>query len=149
MSKKVLYILILALVAYIIWLQWLQPQPTIAPVEEELAEEIDTERTVTPAAREASEQEEEVIDEAVERVVVSGTYVGLRDTVGGQFEETSTFLLLDDGTEIVSIDLAPLIGTQKTGIESELGITRGDRLELQGDLMNDSFEVRAIEVVGE
>lgn len=82
-----------------------------------------------------------------EEVVVLGTYVGLRDEYGGDFDETAAYLLINDGTEVVSVSLEPLLGTQKAGIESELGITRGDRLQLRGTVMEGEFTVSAIEVL--
>lgn len=147
MKQKILYSIIVILLGALVWQQMYR-----TPTEEAPVRTIDTqENTATSASeteRGADEVGEDVASELAEEVVtVTGTYVGLRDEVGGDFADTSMYLLLDDGTEIISIDLRPLVGTQKTGIESELGISRGDRLELTGMTESGVFVVSGVVVV--
>ena len=147
MKRTWLYVIIAVLIGFILYDQWFRDTETMPEA---------TPATSTATAVPVDEQSlgdeqgqtETIVDEpAIETVTAVGTYVGLRDEIGGDFTETASYLLLDDGSEIISISLESLVGTRKTGIESELGISRGDRIELTGYSNDGAFVPQSITVL--
>lgn len=151
MQQKILYSLIVVLLGVLAWQQVYRSSDSESVNSEPVASTDDaiTTFTTTNDLNESETASSTKPIPEVDIVTVTGVYVGLRDEVGGDFSDTSMYLLLDDGTEIISIDLRPLIGTQKTGIESELSISRGDRLELTGVTEEGAFVVGSVAVVEE
>ena len=147
MSKRILYVIIFLLASVLVWQQWFTAEQQLTPthtvdVSESVATTSDADEMAATTTADTDDKET-----ARPSVTVTGTYVGLRDEIGGEFNETSSYLLLDDGTEIISISLAPLVGTQKTGVESELDISRGDRVTLVGTMVEDEFVLSSVDTV--
>ncbi len=139
MSKKALYSIIgilLAIVAYLLFV------PTQAPVVEAPGQ-IDPAPEL-PAKTEATSTDGGVETvERVETIAIEGLFLSLEEAET-DFRKSFYYLLLDDGTEIVRIDLRPLLGNSIIDPISKLGVDRGQRVRITGTTENGVFTIAAI-----
>lgn len=138
MQKNILYVVIVILVVWVGYL--LMRQPVSAP--ETVPEPEDS--TEAMAATTTSDTAAEMAD----TVTFTGTFVSL---VEGQSHDARVdrsqlfyYLLVDDGTEIVRVDLRPLFGYSTTDIIGKLGVERGDRVQVSGRMGTDGFVVSTV-----
>ncbi|MFT5849278.1 MAG: hypothetical protein ACI9H6_000079 [Patiriisocius sp.] len=143
MTKKQLYIVIGVLVALVLFVFFM---PVEAPselqegaqqsavdsltVEEEQALEASVAKTV-------DEQEEE-------QVVLEGIFLSLTDGADEHGKEFK-YLLLNDGSEILRVDLRPLIGYSDIDVLQKLGVDRSDRITVTGVMKDGVFSAQEIE----
>lgn len=147
MTKKQLYIVIALLSALLLYVFFMPTQPrqdaTVdVPVLQKNEETISsTETTEVVPVAEASEKNEDTTDKTV---VLEGTFVGLLPAEN-EFEKKYTFLLLNDGTEVLRIDLRPLIGYSDINVIEKLGVDRGDEIQVSGVMNDTEFVVKSID----
>ena len=145
MSKSILYIVIILLAAVVLYLLFMPQQTAVAPVTTE--DEAKTEVLVEAAAE--TVEENKSADETDESEVKTGTIefsgilVGFGDGKD-QFLGSYKTALINDGIEVVAIDLRPLVGYDVTSLESDLGISIGSVVEVRGELIGEEFVVTSI-----
>ncbi len=145
MKKKHLYGLFAAVVlfgiALLFFVRDTQPKLPEAPTQEVGAE---PEQRQEAAPQEQSSNTASDTQGVPQQVTVEGTFLSL---VRGEnrFEKTFQYLLLDDGSEVLRIDLRPLIGYSELEVEKKLGVKRGDRIRVTGTIEDGTFTVSAIE----
>lgn len=146
MSKRQLYFLVLVLFIALLYVLF-------RPVSQSVPETPNTNQaTSSDTVNVANEKVEPVVTTTTtetvfsgETVTIEGVFVGLTEDSGLAFTDTFEYLLLDDGTEIILIDLRPLIGYEKTDVPAKLGVERGERVKVTGHLDADSqFVIEAI-----
>src|SRR6056297_3260328 len=100
MKQKILYSVIVLLLGVLAWQQMYRSPSSAIETSGPIGPEEDfvVPDTTYDSAEVSEGDKNEVDTESAEVVTVTGTYVGLRDEVGGDFAETSMYLLLDDGT---------------------------------------------------
>ena len=149
MPKNILYIIIFILA---IWLGYeltnkdMVSDPESGVVTEPVVvEDVPEEVVATTTSPEAA-----VPNDAM---VLEGTFMSL---VEGQSSEaradlrkTFYYMLVDDGTEIVRVDLRPLLQYSTIDPEEKLGVVRGDRVVITGSMNATGFEVVSVERAGE
>jgi len=148
MSKSILYFIIIILLGVVGYLL-LRPEATvIAPTtpssgnsttSNATAESTQAEQSTTAGAEESN---------APGNVVFTGTLVGFADGKD-EFLGSYKYALINDGIEILRIDLRPLIGYDVTNIETDLGITEGATVTLTGSLVDSGFEVTTMKLARE
>ena len=136
MSKKSLYIVIGGLVLVIGYLLFMPTAPkVVAP--EVLPEEVEVEAVP------------EAVPEAVEpavpanTVTVEGLFLSLAEEKT-EFRKSFYYLLLDDGSEVVRIDLRPLLGYEINDPIGKLGVDRGQQVIVEGTMGDEGFSITGI-----
>jgi len=145
MNKKILYVIITLLVA-IILLLLLRPAPSIAPNidrDELTGETATTFPVLSPAADESVEM---TVPLEFEVVTIEGVFIGLEDSPVLD-QQNHQLLLINDGSEILSISLWPLLGNVNTNVEAILGVSRGERVTITGEMVDNAFIIQRIEAV--
>ena len=146
MSKGALYFIIIFLVGVIFYLLFVPQQTVEAPVTTPDTE-ADTEADLPePAAFDDTEPEssEEDTDIRTGTIEFTGELVGFgdgKDQILGSYKTA----LINDGIEILSIDLRPVVGYDVTNLESDLGITIGEPVTVYGKMDGDTFVITDIE----
>lgn len=143
MSKQQLYIVIALLGAVVLYLLFV-PATTPAPATPSDMVDVVSESDSMLDAESGSEaptdpEPEPVVDE----VVIEGLFLGLAEEET-DFRQSFYYLLLDDGTEVVSIDLRPLLGYSTTDVIEKLGVDRGVRVRITGSMTDDGFKIASI-----
>ncbi len=144
MPKKILYIIIFILA---LWLGYeLTNTDTPVVTEPETIVEDTAVEEVVPALSDTAS--DDAASEAADVVTLEGTFMSL---VEGQSSEaradlrkTFYYMLVDDGTEIVRVDLRPLLQYSTISPEEKLGVTRGDRVVITGSMSPTGFVVASI-----
>jgi hypothetical protein len=138
MSKKSLYILIGGLVLIIGYLLFMPTTPpAVAP---EVAPEAPvTEGEVVPEARPAAETA--IVPE--DTITIEGLFLSLAEEKT-DFRKSFYYLLLDDGTEVVRIDLRPLLGYEIQDPVGKLGVDRGQQVIIEGTMGDEGFVIANI-----
>lgn len=138
MRQRFLYSVIALMAAVIIYLLFVPQEPVSAPsaLPEPVAE-VDAplpepEPPVTPQASE---------DEAT--VTIEGLFLGLAEEPT-EFRKSFYYLLLDDGTEVVRIDLRPILGYELLNPVEKLGVDRGQRVVVTGTMGDSGFTIATI-----
>jgi hypothetical protein len=138
MSKKQLHILIGVLILVVVYLLFMptkiQP-PLVEPAVETGVQNI--------VATSSIETVSDIAPEVAESVIVEGLFLGL-DEVETDFRKSFYYLLLDDGTEVVRIDLRPLLGYSVIDPITKLGVDRGVQVVIEGTMGTDGFVISKI-----
>lgn len=141
MSKRNLYLIIFILVAVIGYLFFRQNQPgeqtlpeTSTTTSVGSTSSVPLEDAVTPVA---------TTTKTTETVTIDGLFLGLTEEEN-EYNKSFFYLLLDDGTEVVRIDLRPLLGYSLIDPISKLGVDRGQRVRLTGTMEDKKFVVGQI-----
>ena len=137
MSKKQLYIFILPLGAVVLYLLFVPLEKPVVTAPEETTEAI-TSSITTPVVEEVVP----VITES-ETVTVEGLFLSLAEEKT-EFQKSFFYLMLDDGTEVVRIDLRPLLGYSVIDPIGKLGVDRGMQVVISGVMTDDGFKIKAI-----
>lgn len=132
----------------LLWFIWMQfmATPEASPVEVPAATSSHpaTSSATTTAATTTSASSTATATD----VRIEGVFLSLQE-METQWRTAHTYLLVDDGTEIMRIDLRPLIGSTVRDVPEKLGVARGDRIEVLGRLSAEGdFRVQAINPVG-
>ena len=138
MNSRVLLIVIAALLLVIAYLLYekpaADPESTIR-----VGEPVITDTEAPPQEPEAKEEigvdESETNEDGVR---LSGTLVDFADGKD-EFLGSFKYALIDDGTEIIRIDLRSIVGYDVTQLESDLGVTVGERVVIVGHLEDGEF----------
>jgi len=78
-----------------------------------------------------------------ETVTVEGLFLSLAEEKT-EFQKSFFYLMLDDGTEVVRIDLRPLLGYSVIDPIGKLGVDRGMQVVISGVMTDDGFKIKAI-----
>ncbi len=139
MSKKALYSIIAILIAIVAYLLFV---PTPAPVAEAPGNieptpepKVETKAASTDIGTETTE--------SVETITIEGLFLSLEEA-GTDFRKSFYYLLLDDGTEIVRIDLRPLLGYSVVDPIGKLGVDRGQQVRITGTTEGGAFTIATI-----
>ncbi len=140
MSKQQLYAVIavlLGIVLYLLFMPARTPVPTPVPVEPAATTtEAIVSEPVAPASDAPTASTESV-------VTIEGLFLGLAEEATN-FRQSFYYLLLDDGTEVVRIDLRPLIGYSTSDVIEKLGVDRGTRVVVTGTMAETGFQIATI-----
>lgn len=145
MSKRNLYIIIAILVSLLLYVFFMPVAVTQAPVvlESERSNEAEpvaeTEQTIKPALDETSDTNPDA-----EEVRIEGTFVGLLDGEDA-YQKKFKYLLLNDGLEVLRIDLRAMVGYSATDVEGQLGIERNDTITVVGTMQDGEFVAATIQ----
>ncbi len=143
MSKKNLYSIIAILCAIILYLLFMPTQapvveaPVMVPIVATTTD--DTVDTEAPPTDEAS-------PEAEDSVTIEGLFLSLAEAEN-EFQQDFFYLMLDDGTEVVRIDLRPLLGYSLIDPVGKLGVDRGQQVRVSGSMVDGKFVIAAIDPV--
>lgn len=149
MNKRQLYFVVIALAILLIGVLFWPTEPY------DDADSVETESsTETKEMPTESEQLEQNGNSATtstevspadypEQVIIEGVFLSLVDGETRHKKEFK-YLLLDDGSEIMRIDLRPLIGYSDIEVIEKLGVNRGQRVQVTGVLEDGEFNVRSI-----
>lgn len=132
----------------LLWFIWMQlmATPEASPVEVPAA--TSSRPATSPAATTAATTTSASSTATTTDVRIEGVFLSLQE-METQWRTAHTYLLIDDGTEIMRIDLRPLIGSTVRDVPEKLGVARGDRIEVLGRLSAEGdFRVQAINPVG-
>ena len=143
MTKKQLYIVIGVLGAGLLYVFFM---PVDTSVEQEPP------RTVTPNLAEESEvpevtvteKENDELQDEEEQVVLEGIFLSLADGTD-KYDKKFRYLLLNDGSEVLRIDLRPLVGYSDINVLQKLGVVRGERVTVTGYMKEGVFTAQEIE----
>ena len=148
MTKKQLYIVIALLSALLLYVFFMPTQPkqeTVVdvPVLQENEETVSATDLADEgaASQEVSQDSKEQVDETV---VLKGIFVGLLDGEN-VYQKKYKYLLLNDGVEVLRIDLRPLIGYSDINVIEKLGVDRGDQIQVSGVMNDTEFVVKRID----
>jgi len=103
----------------------------IAPVE---VDESEAGETVNATTTETGE----------EIIAIEGTFLSLIEEED-RFYKGFQVMLVDDGTEILRVDLRPLLGYSKIDVIEKLGVARGQMVTVTGSVGNGEFGVHSVE----
>jgi hypothetical protein len=138
MSKKSLYVVIGGLLLIIGYLLFM---PTASEV---VAPEVVPEAVEQPVEEMPAAEPEAAPAEAVaETVTIEGLFLSLAEEKT-DFRKSFYYLLLDDGTEVVRIDLRPLLGYEVQDPIAKLGVDRGQQVLITGTMETDGFSIVSI-----
>lgn len=73
----------------------------------------------------------------------NGTLVGFvdgKDEIHGSYK----YALINDGIEVLRIDLRPIVGYDVTNLEADLGVSIGNQVIVSGNMQKNDFVVVAI-----
>ncbi len=138
MSKKSLYAVIGGLLLIIGYLLFMPTTPEVVAPEvlpETLEEEVEVIPEVVPEAEESAVP--------VKTVTVEGLFLSLAEEKT-EFRKSFYYLLLDDGSEVVRIDLRPLLGYEIQDPISKLGVDRGQQVIVEGTMGDEGFSITSI-----
>jgi hypothetical protein len=146
MTKKQLYFIIAGLCAVLLFVLFI---PTEKSKEVQVAatqQEVDIQAEDENVATESGTQEPVVTDEEkeAEPMVLEGVFIGLLDGENA-YQKKFKYLLLNDGVEVLRIDLRPLVGYSDISIIEKLGVNRGDQIRATGMVHDGEFTVETIE----
>lgn len=141
MSKRVLYIVIAVLALVILWLLFVpsSDEPTVK-VEERDSSVIDADIANSEETSETTKNDDQLEDDLV---TLEGTYIGLADGKD-EFLGSFKYALVDDGTEVIRVDLRSIVGYDVTGLEEELQLSPGQSVSVKGYLENGEFVATVI-----
>jgi hypothetical protein len=147
MTKKQLYIVIAGLCTVLLFVLFI-PTDTIKEVveipqgqDEELQGVVDESLAAEGVAQEPVVPNEEI---EAEPLVLEGLFVGLLDGENA-YQKKFKYLLLNDGEEVLRIDLRPLVGYSDINIIEKLGVDRGDEVRASGVVLEGEFVVETLE----
>jgi len=145
MTKKQLYFVIAVLCVVLLYMLFVPSAEVDAPelVPQEQEEDMHVVVDETPAL-ESVAQESVELEQSEEPMVLAGTFVGLLDGENA-YQKKFKYLLLNDGEEVLRIDLRPLVGYSDINIVEKLGVDRGDEIRATGILREGEFFVESIE----
>jgi hypothetical protein len=146
MKKKQLYFIIGALCIVLLYVLFMPTAEVTAPEEVPTSEDTDIQVLVDETlAVEGVAQEQVVIEtqKEPEPMTLKGTFVGLLDGEDA-YQKKFKYLLLNDGMEVLRMDLRPLVGYSDLNIIEKLGVDRGDRIVATGVVTNGEFSVTSI-----
>ncbi len=130
---QVVIALLLLLIGYLLYDGKTEvPAEILDTIEEE---EVVSETAVEPSV-EIDEDVSVVTDEDL--ILLEGVFLGFadgKDRYLGSFK----YALIDDGTEVVRVDLRSIVGYDVTDLEKELGIEVGELVEVKGYLEEGEF----------
>ena len=145
MTKKQLYIIVGVLSALLVYVLFMPTGVSNTTVEKDVTspEEVQQE-TVVLESEVTTAEEEGGTANTQEKVTLEGTFVGLLDGED-PYQKEFKYLLLNDGVEVLRIDLRPLIGYSDINVIEKLGVDRGDTITVTGTMKDDEFVVETIE----
>lgn len=146
MTKKQLYFVIAGLCGVLLYVLFVPTAEVDAPEivlqvqEEDLQVVVDQ----TLAAEGVAQLQKLVVEEVKEEMILEGIFVGLLDGENA-YQKKFKYLLLNDGEEVLRIDLRPLIDYSDINIIEKLGVARGDEIRVHGSVLEGEFTVETIE----
>ncbi len=138
MQQRLLYAVIVILGGVIVYLLFIPQEPVPAPMAPPEAEPVAEPADEPQAPQESAEQVS-----TSEQVTIEGLFLGLAEEPT-EFQKSFYYLLLDDGTEVVRIDLRPLLGYELTNPIAKLGVDRGQRVVITGTVADTGFAITEI-----
>ena len=146
MTKKQLYIVIVFLcigLAYVLLVPaQQQDKKTIeqvkdTPSTEQTKEEVSVDQKEAVVVTENTDVDEEV-------VILEGIFIGFVD---GEdvYKKKFKYMLLNDGVEVLRIDLRPLIGYSDLNVIDKLGVQRGDTVTVTGMMNEGKFKIQSVQ----
>lgn len=138
--KRILLLLVTVVVALVLTYFLFPHQPVQAP---EVPINTEDQSTPDPTLVEEVNNEESETDN-VSEIVITGTFLSLQE-VQTEWRTSYMTMLVDDGTEIIRIDLRPIVNNDVRDIPQKLGVERGERIEVRG-VLNDEGDFRATAV---
>jgi len=142
MTKKHLYIVITILCVVLLYVLFMPVAVTQAPVHEDIEPQ---EAEVQPdAGIVAPTTTQEVVVSEPEPLILEGTFVGLLEAEDKYYKKFK-YMLLNDGVEVLRIDLRPLIGYSDIDTIEKLGVERGDEVTITGEMDKGVFRIESVE----
>ena len=146
MTKKQLYIIIVFLCAVLLYVLFIPIEKEERTVVQEI-ESTPPEETQEVGTEEVSKQPEPELEkkETPEEVIVlEGIFVGFVDGAD-VYDKKYKYMLLNDGMEVLRIDLRPLVGYSNLNLIQKLGVERGDQVKITGVMHEGEFKIQNIE----
>lgn len=145
MSKKQLYLVITFLLGVLLYMLFVPVSVTNAPEQQGVSVEIETLEEIPEEVIDnfVVDTQEEQQDVELEIVTLEGTFVGFVDGEN-VYKKKFKYMLLNDGIEILRIDLRPLIGYSDLNLIEKLGVDRGDVVVVTGVMNEGEFKVQNI-----
>lgn len=123
------------------WFVLLNDSPHTEEYTSSVDNSTETQSTTTTASASQATSSEKVTSHASSTVTLSGVFLSLQE-VQTEWRSSYMTMLLDDGTEIMRVDLRPILGSDIRDVSQKLGIERGERVEIEGSV-NDEGSFRA------
>lgn len=146
MSKRQLYFLVVVLVILLGGVLFWPTDPYgEANTNKDNEAEIVTETVTEPNVDEAEEVSEPEVapEDFPEQVVIDGVFLSLVDGEN-QYQKKFKYMLIDDGSEVMRVDLRPLIGYSDIDVIEKLGVNRGEQVRVIGDLVEGVFKIISV-----
>lgn len=145
MSKKQLYLVITFLLGVLLYMLFVPVSVTNAPEQQGISVETETLEEIPEEVIDnfVVDTQEEQQDVELEIVTLEGTFVGFVDGEN-VYKKKFKYMLLNDGIEILRIDLRPLIGYSDLNLIEKLGVDRGDVVVVTGVMNEGEFKVQNI-----
>lgn len=145
MSKKQLYLVITFLLGVLLYMLFVPVSVTNTPEQQGVSVEIETLEEIPEEVIDnfVVDTQEEQQDVELEIVTLEGTFVGFVDGEN-VYKKKFKYMLLNDGIEILRIDLRPLIGYSDLNLIEKLGVDRGDVVVVTGVMNEGEFKVQNI-----
>lgn len=143
MSKKQLYFVICVLAVIILYLLFAPQEEVMAPegdIDTEAVDSTPSETDVSDTDSASTESDEAPLGE----IFIEGTLIGFADGKD-QFLGAYKYALVDDGSEVLRVDIRTIVGYQVLNLENELGVEIGHRIVLRGYLEDGMFVATKVE----
>jgi len=144
MVKNILYLTLFLLAIYFgYWLAKLEPAEEVLSDAESPIVEVGPEEAINEPAEEVT-----VTTNDLDEVVLEGIFISLVEGVSNEgradLQRPFYYMLIDDGTEIVRVDLRPILGYAPVDPIAKLGFDRGAQVVATGRMDASGFAVTSI-----
>jgi len=146
MSKASLYLVILILLGVIGYSLFVPQQEVVAPTLEDEPSVVQNKNSEATETDELGEQT--TIDKTSKTgsIVFTGILTGFADGKD-HYLGSYKYALINDGIEILRIDLRPLIGYDITNLEIDLGVVVGSTVKVTGEMEAGKFVIISINLI--
>ncbi len=145
MKKKKWYVAGFVVLLGTVWYLLLQPSGTIqVPEHTDVIDGVSSPQKTDVSGSTTTSNTTTQKEDNGTSTVLTGTFVGLLPAED-EFEKKYTYLLLDDGTEVLRIDLRPIVGYSDLNIIEKLGVQRGEEIQVLGSIKDGVFTVQTIQ----
>lgn len=149
MPKWILYSVIVVLVivvGYLIFnpLQYFSAAPLPSSNIELGAVEIIRDESDEMAAQ-TDELEDETVTPSTSSIAISGTLVRFEEVPERQTGEVVVYAFINDGTEMMSVDMRHVVQPGVSSPQDQLGLTIGSMVTVRGEVVDGQFVAEAIE----
>ena len=146
MTKKYLYLIIALLGFVLLYMLFVPEQKQKIETYQKTELQIPAQIENTESSMEVGEQTSPSVkkDAIPEEITLLGVFVGFVDGTNVH-KKKYKYMLLNDGMEVLRIDLRPLVGYSDLNLLEKLGVKRGDDVKVIGVMNKEKFLIQSVE----